>query len=87
MSPGGSRTDGQKEEGKPTEDTGREDAGSVRGESGKGRWSPQGDPALGFISWNSRATSKDSFSRESGLVSFVSLTVGRLGIRLQLCGV
>lgn len=42
---------GQKEEGKSTEDTGREDVGSVRGESGKGRRGPRGDPDPRFISF------------------------------------
>lgn len=64
----------------------QKDAGSLRGESGKGRRGPQRGPRVYQVR-NSWATSKDSFSRESGLVSFVSLLVGRLGIRLQLCGV
>lgn len=73
---------------KEGKDTVQKDAGSLRGESGKGRRGPQGGPGSRVYQVrNSWATSKDSFSRESGLVSFVSLLVGRLGIRLQLCGV
>lgn len=72
---------------KEGKDTVQKDAGSLRGESGKGCRGPQGGAGSRVYQvQNSWATSKDSFSRESGL-RFVSLLVGRLGIRLQLCGV
>lgn len=65
---------------KEGKDTVQKDAGSLRGESGKGRRGPQGGPGSRVYQVrNSWATSKDSFSRESGLVSFVSLLGWEVG--------